>query len=52
MDNVTKVKIVKKKKDIAEDKKEADKSDEKDEPAHRQAPNIEKPYDPNHPDNK
>ena len=29
MDNVTKVKIVKKKKDIAEDKKEADKSDEK-----------------------
>lgn len=42
----------KEEKDIAEDKKEADKSDEKDEPAHRQAPNIEKPYDPNHPDNK
>lgn len=42
----------KEEKDIAEDKKEADKSDEKDEPAHQQAPNIEKPYDPNHPDNK
>ncbi|KEK33475.1 ATP-dependent zinc metalloprotease FtsH [Staphylococcus aureus LysK 1 2010] len=42
----------KEEKDIAEDKKEADKSDEKDEPAHQQAPNIEKPYDPNPPDNK
>ena len=51
MDNVTKVKIVKKKKILLRIK-EADKSDEKDEPAHRQAPNIEKPYDPNHPDNK